>query len=912
MPAYRFTWANFDDSTVLAFARADGGPPGDVAAARAFLARAVKRPDVEFVKKAKRAIEDVWLPHHEVTTKGIVDHLVEWRLGPQTHVPPTHTECLAFIRACRNTKSVQRQLALALQRYGDADRDDENHGQLDPVAVRRFAIVEPKKQAADTRHPHAHQEEAWEQLTAHLRESKKSNVFQGMLVMPTGAGKTFTTARWLLEHVINAGGKVLWIAHRGELLTQAAGAFYELASVAKPDRLRVRVVSSQHCSANQIDPADDILICSVMSLRLRSDIFRPLLEDRARFVVVDEAHHAVAGSYRHVLDDLLARPHRRILGLTATPTRTAERERPALARMFGQRPPLYEVSLGRLIELGILARPRPVTVQTNADVESLAVEKNREHLRKFHDIDEDWLAKIANLKARNDVIVGEYLRNKDTYKKTLVFAINVAHAALLASAFCEAGVASQYVASYRPDSHDTAPGHAASAERAECESMNPADILARFRLRDGGVDVLVNVQMLTEGVDVPLVQTVFLTRPTMSEILLRQMIGRGLRGPAAGGTKDCYLVTFKDHWDRFRDWMSSLPLDLTDVPDEPEATPPPGAPTPGPVLTLVDAVPWELTRIAMASLQGLDRVTPERVLEAIPAGHLLLQRIDDGDVIPRIVPVFAHQLPCWEELLKRIERSTPGTDATAATYDDCFEDCDPPRPSIEDIEAVLEHARDGGEVPQLVTFAERAAIEPLTIAREIVDQDLGERGRSELVNTRFGSLAKAIYTSEQQFRAAVDEALRWLHHGPPGALPRGVPVFEPRPDQKLAPGNHDLTRLMSEMLVEARGIFGAAPFHTGPVAWTKHIMKGWYAFADWEKEEHPAGSGGIRVNVLLNSIDVTEETLRFLLWHEYLHLHLKGGHSHHDFRRLERLWPSAVEGTRAMLNLNERFGIQFW
>ena len=251
MPAYRFTWANFDDSTALAFARAYGGPAGDVAAARAYLAREVKRPDVDFVRQAKRAIEDVWLPHHEVTTKSIVDHLVEWRLGPQTHVPPTHAECLAFIRACRNTKSVQGQLALALQRYGDADRDHENPGHLDPVAIRRFAIVEPKKQAADTRLPHAHQEEAWEQLTALLRESKKSNVFQGMLVMPTGAGKTFTTARWLLEHVINAGGKVLWIAHRGELLTQAAGAFYELASVAKPDRLRVRVVSSQHCSANQ-------------------------------------------------------------------------------------------------------------------------------------------------------------------------------------------------------------------------------------------------------------------------------------------------------------------------------------------------------------------------------------------------------------------------------------------------------------------------------------------------------------------------------------------------------------------------------------------------------------------------------------------------------------------------------------
>ena len=63
--------------------------------------------------------------------------------------------------------------------------------------------------------------------------------------------------------------------------------------------------------------------------------------------------------------------------------------------------------------------------------------------------------------------------------------------------------------------------------------------------------VLINVEMLTEGYDAPRTQTIFLARPTQSEALLSQMVGRGLRGPQAGGTKRAYLVTFVDTWKQF-------------------------------------------------------------------------------------------------------------------------------------------------------------------------------------------------------------------------------------------------------------------------------------------------------------------------------------------------------------------------
>src|SRR5262249_52270733 len=89
----------------------------------------------------------------------------------------------------------------------------------------------------------------------------------------------------------------------------------------------------------------------------------------------------------------------------------------------------------------------------------------------------------------------------------------------------------------------------------------PADnaaVLQRFR--DGELDVLINVRMLTEGTDVPDVQTVFLTRQTTSTILLTQMVGGALRGPKFGGTADAYIVSFLDDWKHRINWATYDPL----------------------------------------------------------------------------------------------------------------------------------------------------------------------------------------------------------------------------------------------------------------------------------------------------------------------------------------------------------------
>ena len=84
------------------------------------------------------------------------------------------------------------------------------------------------------------------------------------------------------------------------------------------------------------------------------------------------------------------------------------------------------------------------------------------------------------------------------------------------------------------------------------------------RFRNGELEVLINVEMLTEGTDLPNVQAVFLTRPTTSTILMTQMIGRGLRGQKAGGTEKAYLVSFIDNWEDKINWVNPEKLHVED------------------------------------------------------------------------------------------------------------------------------------------------------------------------------------------------------------------------------------------------------------------------------------------------------------------------------------------------------------
>jgi superfamily II DNA or RNA helicase len=206
----------------------------------------------------------------------------------------------------------------------------------------------------------------------------------GLLVLPTGAGKTFTTVKWLCDHVLKRNQKILWLAHSILLLEQAFLEFCAYAAwIPEPRQtLNGRLVSGSPAmdSAADIQTSDDLVIMTtqtaIKNLHLNatdikgnkavSNFWKFVNESRKTglFVVLDEAHHAPAYGCRNLLvsqDERtpgirLLNPHANLLGLTATPTYTNVAKRGWLGKIF-EAGIIYKADKTRLTQQRILARP---------------------------------------------------------------------------------------------------------------------------------------------------------------------------------------------------------------------------------------------------------------------------------------------------------------------------------------------------------------------------------------------------------------------------------------------------------------------------------------------------------------------------------------------------------------------------
>lgn len=440
-----------------------------------------------------------------------------------------------------------------------------------------------------SKQPFQHQVEAFEALGRTFKVgSGKSG--SGILVLPTGAGKTFTAVRWLSEHVISKNIKVLWLAPSFYLLDQAFSTFYGIAKEINPSRstLNIRCVSSNpsHARASSIQLTDDVVIMTVQTAigNLHTDAidrfglpiqtaFRKFIEsckDTELFVVIDEAHHSPAYGCRNLLiggkdsapglRGLLPKVH--FLGLTATPTFTDKNRRGWLWKIFNDGI-VYEANKAGLIYQKILARPNYIEVSTGKELE--VDDKLYDRLVRQHkDLPEDIIETLAADQYRNNFIVNTYVSNKDTYGKTIIFADRWFQCVYLKEKLLERGIRADAIYSHI----DADPG-SAEARNQRTQDDNKR-ILEQFKTgkdqygNDAPLDVLINVRMLTEGADVPTVKTVFITRQTTSSILITQMIGRALRGEKAGGNNEASIVLFFDDWKRLVDWATPLDGDIQD------------------------------------------------------------------------------------------------------------------------------------------------------------------------------------------------------------------------------------------------------------------------------------------------------------------------------------------------------------
>lgn len=416
-----------------------------------------------------------------------------------------------------------------------------------------------RKKTQSTRIPYEHQIKAMQCLD----KINESPSFATMVVLPTGGGKTYTASVWLLKNAIDKKKKVLWIAHRQMLLDQALDSFSNqayLTNLPHISSFNFRIVSGaeRHDRTIDITANDQLVIASKDSIgRNLKCLDNWLANENELYFVIDEAHHSIAKTYRKIIDHVKELvPNLKIIGLTATPFRTSKKEEGLLSKIFtdgvdlkenyivyGDLGIAYAINLKELIKRQILSTPifeHYYTEERYGDDLSVDEWNTIQH---FDSIPEKIAQQMVQSKERNNLIVRTYKEKQKEYGQTLVFAVNIAHAIQLKTLFKQAGIKADYIVS----------SLTISRLLINLTKENEKKIQA---YRDGKLQVLINVNILTEGVDLPQTQTVFLARPTVSTILMTQMVGRALRGVKAGGTANAYIVSFIDNWNEHIAWVN--------------------------------------------------------------------------------------------------------------------------------------------------------------------------------------------------------------------------------------------------------------------------------------------------------------------------------------------------------------------
>lgn len=585
----------------------------------------------------------------------------------------------------------------------------------------------------------------------------KKQEFRTLLVLPTGGGKTLTAVYWLLQNAVDKGKKILWIAHRHLLLEQAADTFINNAYtniMINHTSFRYRIISGMHDKPIHIKNDDNILIVSKDSINRSLERLDKWLKNEDVFLVIDEAHHAVAKTYRKTIQyvEKYAKSMK-LLGLTATPFRTSEKERGALYQIFTD-DIVYKIDLKTLIDRHILAYPKFIEgCETGIELGDRIGLKNIQEIENFDALPKNIQDFLQDNTKRNAFIVNHYVKNKDKYGKTIVFAINKTNAIALNKIFHERGIRSDYIVS---DVRNADLGITISSKENE----------EKIKLyRDGKLDVLINVNILTEGTDLPQTHTVFLTRPTISRVFMTQMVGRALRGEKAGGTTDAYIVPFIDDWNGKIAWVN--PQSLLKDEFEPQDTP-------------AKKQQYDLRVISISKIEefaamlneGIDTSALEQIemIERIPVGYYMFSTLEwNHQILVYNSTQSSYQsliadLPQIMELYG-IEEETIPDDVLPEMTDYCMEQY---------FDEDLVPACQRSDVEHLLLFYAQKAVDPLfvpldnivrkkldvsEIAKKFEEEAMTGRERKAYLDSLWDaedSVYKIYYSSPYIFKRMID------------------------------------------------------------------------------------------------------------------------------------------------------------
>jgi len=337
-----------------------------------------------------------------------------------------------------------------------------------------------------------YQEECINKVLSAYEENKQG---YEIIVLPTGAGKTLVFSSAIHKIQKKHTGNTLIIAHRDELISQAADKYRMIC----PSAIIGKVGSGVH------EYGCEITVASIQTIS-RPEHLKKLQAMKITLIIVDEAHHIMARSYQNVLEAL---PEAFVLGVTATPERLDKKD------IFKGKQPLFSKNIIEMVKEGYLCNFRAIACQTEESLDGVET--------SMGDFNEGELNTAVNTPRRNKLIVRKY-REHANGKRAAAFCVTVDHAECLCAAFNEAGIPASVIKGTTP-----------IEERKR--------IYHDFRL--GKIKVLCTVMVCTEGWDEPLVEVIIGARPTQSAGLFKQMFGRGLR--LAPGKKECVLLDITDN-----------------------------------------------------------------------------------------------------------------------------------------------------------------------------------------------------------------------------------------------------------------------------------------------------------------------------------------------------------------------------
>ena len=316
-----------------------------------------------------------------------------------------------------------------------------------------------------------------------------------LLVLPTGCGKTIVFAK-ITEDCVRNGERVLILAHRGELLEQAAD----------------KLMKATHlgCATEKADETClgswyRIVVGSVQTM-MREKRLKRFTHDYFDTIIIDEAHHCISDSYQNVLNYF---DNAKVLGVTATPDRGDMKN---LGQFFDSL--AYEYTLPRAIKEGYLSPIKALTIPLKLDISGVGIQTGD---FKASDIDtalDPYLYSIA-----------DEMLNHCKDRKTVVFLPLVKTSKKFRDILNSKGF---------------------RAAEVNGESRDRAEILADFD--EGKYNVLCNSMLLTEGWDCPSVDCIVVLRPTKVRSLYSQMVGRGTR--LCEGKTELLLLDFLWHTER--------------------------------------------------------------------------------------------------------------------------------------------------------------------------------------------------------------------------------------------------------------------------------------------------------------------------------------------------------------------------